>query len=245
MKAYNRAMKADMDLRAVYYIGGQRRGVYDDMIDKLASYIKRRINNKRQTVIVITGRTGTGKSTCAIQLARRIDPEWELEDRYVYGADDLRDLLKAGRGHRSINLFDEGSVSFNSLKSNARDDRDMVVLLDILRSWEMTTLICIPSFYDLNKRIREHLVDIWIHCPEKPLIQGKDARGYFEAYAPSMAQWSDKTYWNFLGAGKFSPLPHELDEIYQQIKYDHQMRQVREFIDGPQKKTRKKKEEDE
>lgn len=240
MKVHNFAMKQDMELREVYFVGNQRRGVYEDMLAKLASLIRRRTNNKRQTVIVITGRTGTGKSTCAIQLARLIDPEWDLEESYVYGADDLRELLKAGRGHRNVNLFDEGSVSFNSLKSNARDDRDMVVLLDILRSWEMTTIICIPSFYDLNKRIREHLVDFWIQCPERPLIKGKPARGYFEAYAPSFIEWTGKTFWNFLGAGKFTPLPRELDETYQQIKYDHQMKQVRAFIDGP-KPSRKKK----
>ena len=238
-------MRCDMDLREVYFVSGQRRGVYSDMLEKMASLVRRRANNKRQTVIVITGRTGTGKSTCGIQLARLIDPEWDIEESYVYGANDLRELLKAGKGRRSINLFDEGSVSFNSLKSNARDDRDMVVLLDILRSWEMTTIICIPSFYDLNKRVREHLVDFWIQCPERPLIKGKPARGYFEAYAPSSIEWTGKTFWNFLGAGKFTSLPRELDETYQQLKYDHQMSQVKQFIEGPQKKTRKKKEEDE
>lgn len=238
-------MRCDMDLKEVYITSGQRRGVYSDMLEKMASLVRRRANNKRQTVIVITGRTGTGKSTCGIQLARLIDPEWNIEEGYVYGANDLRELLKSGKGRRSINLFDEGSVSFNSLKSNARDDRDMVVLLDILRSWEMTTIICIPSFYDLNKRVREHLVDFWIQCPERPIIKGKPARGYFEAYAPSSIEWTGKTFWNFLGAGKFTPLPRELDETYQQLKYDHQMSQVKQFIEGPQKKTRKKKEEDE
>ena len=234
-----------MDLREVYYVGGQKRGVYSDMLDKTAAYVRRRAANKRQTVIVWTGRPGTGKSTGAINLARLIDPEWDLETGYIYGADDLRELMKSGRGRRSINLFEEGSVSFNSLNTHARDDRDMVVLLDTLRSWEMTTEICIPSFYDLNKRIRDHLVDLWIQCPERPLIKGKDPRGYFEVYAPSSIEWTGKTYWNFLGAGKFGPLPRELDEQYQQIKYDHQMALVHAFIDGPKKKTKKKEDAEE
>lgn len=245
MKAYNRALKADMDLHEVYTVGGQRRGVYTDMLPKLAAYIKRRANKQHQTVVVISGRTGTGKSTCAIQLAREIDPDWEIAEGYIYSADDLRRLLAGGQARRSINLFDEGSVSFNSLRSNARDDRDMVVLLDILRSWEMTTIICIPSFFDLNKRIRDHLIDIWIQCPERPLIKGKEARGYFEAYAPSTAQWTGKTYWNFLGAGKFSKLPAAVDETYQQIKYEHQMAQVRAFIEGGKKPAKQKQEDDE
>lgn len=244
MKVYNRPMKVHMDLKEVYYVGSQRRGVYADMLEKLAAHIRRRAANKRQTVVVITGRPGTGKSTGGIRLARLIDPEWELETGYIYGADDLRALLKAGKGRRSINLFDEGSVAFNSLNSNARDDKGMVVLLDTLRSWEMTTIICIPSFYDLNKRIRDHLVDFWIQCPEKPLIRGKEARGYFEAYAPSTIEWTGKTFWNFLGAGKFAALPTDLDEQYQQLKFDHQMRLVRAFIEGPQKKTKKKEPED-
>lgn len=238
MKAFNRPMQVYMDLREIYTVNKQRRGVYADMIDKLAQLIRRRAANHKQTVIVITGRTGTGKSTKAIMLAREINPEWELSEGYIYSADDLREMLKSGRGRRSINLFDEGSVSFNSLRSNARDDRDMVVLLDILRSWEMTTIICIPSFFDLNKRIRDHLIDFWIQCPDRPIVKDKDPRSYFEVYAPSTTQWTGKTYWNFLGAGKCGKLPVALDEEYQQVKYDHQMKQVRQFIEGnkPKKK---------
>lgn len=245
MKVYNRPMRADMDLREVYFVGKQRRGIYSDMLEKLAAHIRKRARNKRQTVVVITGRPGSAKSTKGITLARLIDPEWELEEGYVYSADDLRALLKSGRGRRSINLFDEGSVTFNSLNSTARDDRDMVVLLDTLRSWEMTTIIVIPSFFDLNKRIREHLIDIWIQCPERPLGKKEDSRAYFEVFAPSTVEWTGKTFWNFLGAGTCPPLPREIDEEYQQIKYDHQMRLVRAFIEGPAKKTRKKKEEGE
>lgn len=239
MKAFNRPMQQYMDLKEVYTVNKQRRGVYADMIEKLAQLIRKRAANHRQTVIVVTGRPGTGKSTKAILLAREINPEWQISEGYVYGADDLRDILMEGRAKRSINLFDEGSVSFNSLRSNARDDRDMVILLDILRSWEMTTIICIPSFFDLNKRIRDHLIDFWIQCPERPLVAGKEPRGYFEVYAPSSGQWTGKTYWNFIGAGKCGKLPAAIDEEYQQIKYDHQVRQVCDFLAN--RKTNKKK----
>lgn len=245
MKVYNRAMKTHMDLREVYYQGKQRRGIYADMLEKLAALIRRRANNQKQTVVVISGRPGSAKSTKAITLARLIDPEWELEEGYIYSADDLRELLLRGHGRRSINLFDEGSITFNSLNSNARDDKGMVGLLDTLRSWEMTSIIAIPGFHDLNRRIREHLVDFWIQCPEEPLGKKEDPRAYFEIYVPTTNEWTGKTYWHYLGAGTCGKLPRDINEVYQQIKYDHQMKLVRAFIEGQTKKTRKKKEEGE
>ena len=37
MKAYNRPMKQYMDLREVYFVGNKRRGVYADMLEKMAA----------------------------------------------------------------------------------------------------------------------------------------------------------------------------------------------------------------
>ena len=45
-------MRCDMDLKEVYITSGQRRGVYSDMLEKMASLVRRRANNKRQTTFV-------------------------------------------------------------------------------------------------------------------------------------------------------------------------------------------------
>lgn len=231
---HNHKMRVDMHLIATY--SGGDKGIYSDMLQKFAAHLRRRIKNELQNVIVVTGRTGSGKSTLAIQLARAIaGPDWDLSANYVYGAADFREKLRKGDAGRSVSLFDEGTVSFNSLTSNARDDRDMVVLLDVLRSWGMTTIICIPSFYDLNKRIREHLVDYLVVCPERPLISGYKSRGFFEVYQPQGMQWSDKVYWSNLGAGVFKQLDAKTDMEYQAIKLARQRAQVEKFLNDGKK----------
>lgn len=228
---YNRAMRADMHMVATY--ADDKKAIYSDMLQKFAAHLKKRIKNELQNIIVVTGRTGSGKSTLAIQLAKAVaGPDWDLATNYIYGADDFREKLRNGNAGRTVSLFDEGSVSFNSLTSNARDDRDMVVLLDVLRSWGMTTIICIPSFYDLNKRIREHLVDYLVVCPERPLVHGYKARGFFEVYAPQSMQWSDKVYWANMGAGVFKALDTKTDMHYQSIKLARQRSQVEKFLNS-------------
>ena len=242
--AHNHSMNMDMHLVATYNDG--TKGIYSDMLQKFAAVLKRRVKSDLQNVVVVTGRTGSGKSTLAIQLARAVaGPDWDLSANYIYGAQDFREKLRNGDVCRSVSLFDEGVVSFNSLTGNARDDRDMVVLLDVLRSWGMTTIICIPSFYDLNKRIREHLIDYLVVCPERPLISGYKSRGFFEVYRPQSMQWSDKTYWSNLGAGVFKPLDAKTDMEYQAIKLARQRDQVAKFLNSGKKDDEDEEEADE
>lgn len=240
MKAYNRAMGCNMEVIGGYFMKKEVRLIYSDMNDKLAKLIRRRAKNHHQSIIVISGGTGSGKSTEAVILGNEVNPEWDIEGGYVYGADDLRAVLSKGRRPGVINFFDEGSVSLNSLNFNRGDDKGIVTMLDILRSWEMTTIICIPCFFDLNSRVRAHLVDFWIHCPEKPLIKGRDPRDFFEVYSSSHNQWSTKVYWNFLGAGTHGPLRGDIEETYERIKYEHQMAEVTDFIEKGNKKGGKK-----
>lgn len=228
---FNPILRVNMHKVAEYDDGS--RAVYSDMLEQFARHLKRRIKNKWQNVIVITGTPGSGKSTIGIRLAKLLDPEIDLEDSYIYYYSDLKDRMRRIRNqenHSMINIFDEGSVILNSMNSRSKDDNGIVVLLDILRSWGMTTIICIPSFEDLNKRVRAHLVDYWIQCPVQALIPGYNARGFYEIYQPKHTQWSDKTYWNCLGAGVFSKLPKEVEKEYIKIKTKHQNEQVDRYI---------------
>ena len=240
VKVYDPLIKSELTLVSMHPNGVN--GIYADLMQVLARQLKARIKKGYQNVIVCTGRTGAGKSTCMLNLIRAMDPEWQLGPNYIYSDEDLARKLKHKETANPISLFDEGSVSFNSLNYNKSSDKAMIVLLDCLRSLGYTTCICIPSINDLNKRIRDHLIDYLIVCPDEPLVSGYDKRGFFELYRPVSNTWSKGTYYQLLGAGLYSKLDRQLDDEYQRIKLEHQLTLINSFIDTSKDKKEKVKE---
>ncbi len=216
-----------------YQKDGYTRALYSDFLPKFVRHLKRRLKNHRQNIIVIDGGTGSGKSTLMITAALMQDPALKLDDAYIYYRSDmarrLRDLLN-GDASTKFNLIDEGSVLLNSLNARKTEDNDTIVLFDILRSWGMTTYICIPDKTDLNKKLMAHLVDYWISCPDDPLVPGYDSRGFYEVFKPSRGQFSKDVWWDCIGAGVYGPLPKDIDKSYQAIKSEHLSVQAHKYI---------------
>lgn len=213
--------------------------IYSDMLDTLARILKRRIKEHYQNVVVITGMTGSGKSTLALQLIYKLDPDWTL-DNYIYDASDLARKLKHKETANPISLFDEGSVSLNSLNFARSSDKAITVMLDTCRSLGWSTFICIPSINDLSKRVRDHLVDYVLMCPNRGLIPGYDKRGFFEVYKPRRAPWATSTYYDLQGAGVYSKLTGDKVDEYERVKFQHQMELLNDFVEEHADKKKKK-----
>ena len=227
---YNYLLKEKMNLLATYKgLNGNEYGIFSDMLKVLGSKLRTRIKNHYQNVIVITGETGSGKSTLALRLILELNPNWELQGNYIYDASDMARKLRHKETADKISLYDEGSVSFNSLNYSRRSDKQQIVILDTCRSLGWTTIICIASINDLNKRIREHLVDFLLVCPNRPLVKGYDKRGFFEVYRPRRDTWAKDTFYEPLGAGTYSRITGRLADEYEAIKFNHQMALLSDF----------------
>lgn len=228
----------DVNLHGLRDYTGDDGGVnalYSDLTEKFARYLRKRIKDKRQNIVVISGPTGSGKSTLGIRLIRLMNPDINLEECYIYGYTDFAKVLADGpqQGGRIL-LFDEGSVILNSLSGQSAEGNGIIVLLDILRSWGMTIIICLPKFTDLNARARAHLVDFRIECPDKTLVPGYSARGMYELYAPNYNKWSKKSnsiFYDCIGAGLFPRMDKKLAEEYEATKLQHQLHIVNNYIE--------------
>lgn len=232
-KVLNQIMRTDMDLVGSYLRGTndiREFGIYSDMLQVLARRLKSRLKDRYQNVVVITGGTGSGKSTLAIQLALAMDPHWDLSENYIYSAADMARKLNHRQTASPISLYDEGSVIFNSLNFNRKSDKDLIVLFDTMRSLGWTSIICLPNIRNLNSNIRETHLTYHLVCPDKPLVEGYDRRGFFELYYARTYQWSAKTFYVCCGAGTFTKLPKAVDAVYQEIKLSKQMALLDGFI---------------
>lgn len=232
---YNNQMGCDMCLVQTYFINGDVRAVYSDMTEKFAKLILQRQRNHYQSVIVITGRTGTGKSNLAVQIARAIDPNWSIAENYIYSVGDLRRKLnrfmKDPEHTSRINLLDEGTVILSNRNVMRNDDRAIITIFETMRSLGMITIVCAPSFARLNVTIRENLTDFMIMCPDKPLIPEYSPRGFYEVFEPVYNRWTAEIWWRPLGTGIYPPLSGDLKTEYEKVKLQHQKNLTNKFVE--------------
>lgn len=210
-----------------------------DTIDLFAKELKKRVKERYQNVIVVEGGTGSGKSSAAITLAKAMDPNWSITDNYIYDLDDLRQKLKraeAGEKVSPISLFDEAVVTLNSRNASRNEDKSVLVLFNTMRSLGWTTILCIPSIFDLNKSLRTTHVDYKVRCPDRPPVRrrGMPKRGFLEFSKAKRKEFTRdaEPYWYLFAAGIYPPMKKEWDEEYQKLKRAKQSSIIQGFIQG-------------
>lgn len=228
--AYNLWFKQELPIVAMMENGDV---IYEDLLKPLAEYIKDRTKSgNNQIVTLVCGRTGSGKSNTAIQLATMCDSKWQLREGYTYTGKDFAQYLKrrrAGEQLSKVILIDEGSVALNSMNSQRKEDNSLTVAFDTLRSWGLITLICIPNERHLNKRINENHLDFMIKHSVTPPIRGFSPKGFATIYVHTYRDWGE-SYWKPIGVTCVKRVPKAVWEEYQNVKLEHQY----EFIDSLQ-----------
>lgn len=213
-----------MHCLATYQEG--EKAIYSDMMHELGKIFRKNLKEDDQNIICIEGQPGSGKSTLGIHLAKAIQPDWTLEDGYVYDEKDLAKKM-AVKSNNQVFLFDEASLAVNSRDSMTRDSRNIIATLDTCRSRHNSIIFVLPSFDDLNKSIRDRLCQCRIYCLARTETITTDdgtkfnGRGFFRVYLPNHGQFCD-TYWKMAGTGVFPKLDEEIQEEYSKIKLAHQ-----------------------
>lgn len=225
---YNKHFKSWAQLIGEYERYGEIRPIVADGLKILARRLKWRAAHNFQNVIEVNGGTGSGKSTACIDLAYEMEPDWNLEENYVYTVGDLKNKIKNWKTASPITLFDEGSVVLNSLDTMSKSSKDLVMLFDTMRVLRWTSLIAIPDHNTLNKRIRDFHIDYRLICPNRPLIKGYDKRGFIEIHSYERSDFG-KGYAPLVMTTVFNDIPPRKREIYDRVKLNHLMARMDKF----------------
>lgn len=214
---------------APYYKYGLDLGIYSDSMDLIVNELVKRIKGNYQNIIHFSGDPGSGKSTCCIQMMKRLAKalkiELDIPTDYIYTSDDMWNKLK---NHPTpIFFFDEASVTLNSLSYRGTDDRDILSIIETMRSKHHNIFLVSPTIGNINAKVRREYVDFRVECAsdKTPLRYGSTAygRGIFEfkERIPPKKD-GDEPNWNLLTTGTFDELDPETNAIYQEVKSKHQ-----------------------
>jgi len=181
--------------------------------------------NDKDCVLVVDGREGAGKSTLAFQLAKYVDPTFNI-NRIVFSPDKFREqILNAKKGQAIV--YDEAFTGFSSRASLSPINRVLVSLAMQMRQKNLFVIIVLPTIFLLDKYMALFRTRALIH-----VYENHGNRGYFRlynsktkkllillgnktmSYSPKIART------NFRGRfyGKFALGSKEIEEEYRKRK---------------------------
>ena len=223
-----------------YNIGGTRKGrnvvpIYDGRImDYIAEMAKKRVYHKFDCRILISGPVRTGKSTSAIDLARRIDRNFTQEDVTFRLEDFRKRLAEREPANAALGLFpcvvlDESGVDLYSKDWQLKLVKEMAKVFQIVGKRNLTMIMCLPHRNLLTRDIREQM-HIWIST--RTDLEGE--RGFAELREAIENIWQLEVYWKPLCGFCFDPIIDDFWKTYENRKDDF----ITSFIALAQEKTK-------
>jgi len=191
-------------------------------LQKNLEKIKQDLKKKdKDTVLVVDGKEGSGKSTFAMQIGKYVDPSLDLS-RIVFSPEDFREaILKAKKGECII--YDEAFTGYSSRSSLSPVNRVLVSLAMQMRQKNLFILIVLPTIFLLDKYMAMFRTKALVH-----VYESKGIRGYFRIFNSKKKKYlilkGQKTmsyshkglYTNFSGRfyGKFALGGEEVEKNY-------------------------------
>lgn len=200
-------------------------------IDYFGRLLNNRIKDNHQNNLLYVGETGSGKSTCAIQICKAQDKKWSIKDNYIYTIEDLQKKYRNPDNFSKISLIDEASIILNSLDILTKDSKKIVGLLDTMRSQGFSNHMCAPDICEINSRVRNVHIDFLLKMPFKSHIPGVNKKGQVDIYRHVRRDWG-KDAWQLMATCIFKKLLPKINREYLQCKEEKQ-RQIRiNFTEG-------------
>lgn len=159
---------SEFEERSMHFKDGSH-AVYHGNVWPNVESMRSKIHAKHQNVVLVTGRTGTGKSEFAIQLAKALDPNFTIENIFW----NTEDLIKVAASKDDIKppgtafIFDEAREGTQSLNAMTETNRRMGLFLDTIRSRGYHIFLLQPSYFLFQKSIAIYAADILFHIEKK------------------------------------------------------------------------------
>jgi len=114
------------------------------------------VDHDMDYLLTIVGRERIGKSSLALEIATRFDPDFTV-DQVVFDIPSLYEqVYKLNKGQ--VVIIDEGATAFFAREAMSTDVREGVKLLTVMGERNLLVILCVPSFFIIDKYIRQHRV---------------------------------------------------------------------------------------
>jgi len=189
----------------------------DDLIDELTDRAAQDWDN----LIVVIGERGAGKSTTALEVAKRVDSSFNLT-RIAYMPHEILDIAAAAPDGSAI-LIDEVGEAWGSADFASQINRTLRKAFIGNRYRNMTFIFCCPTFADASSGLRNmarYLIDV---KSRKVAVVYDLKRDHF------LPKKYPFRYTKFLWARK--PLPKHIYAAYARVKTERGTERLKKYRD--------------
>jgi hypothetical protein len=167
-------------------------------LDYLAQVARERVKAKKDCIFMITGERRTGKSTLAIEIAKRIDPTFKVENICYRLSDWYKALAGAPKADPIAGVYpqiilDEAGIDFYAKQWNREWQHDGVQVLEIVGIKNLVLYFLVPHEGKLTTDIRGEMCHIWINTDPDPRLEIE--RGYAVARHGKRDIYKQKIWW--------------------------------------------------
>jgi len=135
-------------------VDGVKRSLYTDkkLYDQIQKKVIPKIKKKDMDwVWVVDGSEGCGKSVFAMQIAKILDPTFNLDRVCMSPSEFTKAILKAKKGQCVV--FDEAFTGLSSRASLTEINRILVSLMMEMRQKNLFVIIVMPTFFMLDRYV--------------------------------------------------------------------------------------------
>lgn len=136
-------------------------------LKELAKFIRAKLRQDDDLVIVVDGREGKGKSTLAIMLGFEVNFEdFSLTSSVLYSpkVEEMKDKMQNSPRYATI-VADESIKAL--YKHNWQKQTYINMLFNVVRQENKCAILVLPRFTDLNEYFRNHRCYLYIHVFER------------------------------------------------------------------------------
>jgi len=135
-------------------VDNERKEMYVDkeLYNRLKTTIKPKLKKKDYDwVWIVDGGEGSGKSVFSMQLAKLVDPSFNLERVCMTPNEFTKAIIKANKGQAVV--FDEGFTGLSSRASLTEINRLMVSLMMEMRQKNLFIVVVMPTIFLLDRYV--------------------------------------------------------------------------------------------
>lgn len=210
--------------------------LFAELMQRIIEDMHCNVEEAFDNLCVIIGKEGVGKSHMGYYVCKSFDPDFDMEKSLIYEWSQF--IESVANDTQKVYWLDE-AVLVASNRDWMKDANKMFMkALQIIRSYKLTIVICIPSFDAVDVYIRTFRTRYLIKAHKMKWSQDREAvRGYAELSIPKTDAERNRLpkdakaedYFKSVGFMRFPKMDPEASQIYESIKLKHQQSTFKEM----------------